>query len=1024
MSKCLFLVFNCLIGFHCISQVRSQVYFEHYSQNKGLSQGSGYTAVQFDDFMWFGTQDGLNRFDGYDFKVYKSGNINASFIQTLLNDKKGHLWVGTSKGLNIYNPKKDTFQKFSQFSGQSSLPDNASVRLLMMDQFLNIWILTDEKGAFYYNSGSKVIKNYPDFSNKLIDITEGKDGSIFVATDNDVFKLDEDRQKFSALKLREVLKLPKKTIFRSVLADADKKIWIGTYEYGLYLLDNKNNKLAIQRHFTKGDPPENLSSNEITRMMQDSKGRIWIGTRTGGISLYNPSDQKFTHVVHHENQHLGISGNYVLSFSEDRQNNIWVGLSGSGFDKYDPRKYQFGLIRKDEKSPGNSLSDNMVFKIYGHNSLLYFGTQSGGLVRFDPLKNQYKTYKSDPDNEASLLHNEVYDISADKQGNLWLALGKGLCKFDPETQKFESFFREGQEELVYMYAVKTLKNNELWTGGQRGLFRFDLPQKKWKTWDNIPAVKAISKYVIRLIYEDSGGDIWLGTIGHGLLKFSPKTQKITRFDKAGQIDCSNIRAVFEDSHSFWIGSDCGAFEIRKANNKVLKHISDANGLPNNVVYSILKDPKGRLWFSTNDGLTTVNLSKNSFKNYNATDGLQANEFNTNCAFMTNDGMMYFGGVNGISYFKPESLASNSFVAPVRITGIKVMDQVYSDTLAIPYVQRINLPYDQNFIEFDFSIFNFSNSERNSYRYKLAGLEGKWVNAGKRRSANYTNLPPGDYTFMVKGSNNDGIENPAEAKISVHIHPPFWKTYWFISLLVLLFFGLVYLIYKNKINEIRKEERQRAEIKRIRTEAEMAILRAQISPDFIFNSLNAIEAYTLTNRRREASHYLQIFSKLLRQVLENSRQELVTVEEDIQALKLFVELEEERYDHVFKTEFDVDPSLIVNKNQIPPLLLQPFVENAILENLGSREEKGGILKIILKAEKPFLKVTIEDHVEGNCSAENTSERKVDLRSKSIYLTLKRIESLGNLYDNSTSSKITESEYGTRVELLLPLLDNMR
>ncbi|WP_221394575.1 two-component regulator propeller domain-containing protein [Dyadobacter sp. NIV53] len=1017
MAQRLLLAITCLIGLSCLAQNTDQIYFEHYSQDRGLSQGSGYTSVQFDGFMWFGTQDGLNRFDGYDFKVYKTGQTNSNFIQTLLDDKKGHLWVGTIKGLNIYNSEKDSFKGFHQFLGKDHLLQSVSVKLLMMDKLMNIWILTDENGAFYFETANKAIRHYPIFSNRLIDITEGKDGSVFVATDDDIFKLDGSRQKFVPLKMNEVLGLSKKTIFRTVLADTQNQIWAGTYEDGLFLLENRSGNLILQKHFTKGSRPYNLSGNEITRVMEDSKGRIWIGTRTGGISVYHPADQNFIHVLHQETEPLSLSDDYILSFYEDRQNNVWIGVSGRGFEKYDPRKYQFGLIRKNEDKPDQSLSDNMVFKIYGHKNYLYFGTQSGGLTRFDPVLNQFKIYKSNPGNIKSLLHNEVYDISADKTGDLWLALGKGLCRFDPETQHFKSLFREGQQELVYLYAVQALNNDEIWTGGQRGLFRFDSRTEQWKNWNDQPEIKAISGYVIRLIYEDSEGDIWFGTIGHGLLKYSAKTKKIIRFNKTSEIDCPNIRAVYEDRHTFWIGTDCGVYELDKRTNAVVRQFSETSGLPNNVVYTVLKDKKGIYWFSTNKGLTAFDAAKKTFKNYDASDGLQSNEFNTNCSFMADDGTLYFGGVNGISFFRPDRLTSNQFAGPVRITNIKVMDQAYIDSIAVPYLKAISLPYDQNYISFEFSALNFSNSERNSYKYQMQGLTKRWIDAGNRRTANYTNLPPGDYTFRVKGSNNDGIENPQEAAIKIHIHPPFWKATWFITLLFLLFLGILYFIYKYKIALIRKEEQQKAEIKQIRTEAEAAILRANINPDFVFDGLNTIETYVLTNRRREATNFIQVFSKLIRKVVENSRQELVCVEDELTALKLFVQLEEERYNYIFRTEFDIDAALLENKNQIPPLLVQPFVENAIAYGSVEMVQKQSLLKIIMKCEKPLLKVIIE-----HSGIEKEEPKKMNGNSvykNPIDITLKRITALGNLYESKTSYKITDNDMGTRVELFLPL-----
>ncbi|MCE7040133.1 sensor histidine kinase [Dyadobacter sp. CY312] len=812
MNRFIWIVLNLLPFFsfgqqahQTVGSSTSQLVFEHYSQGDGLSQGSGYASAHFDGFMWLGTQDGLNRFDQNEFKVYKDGALNSNYIQTLLNDQQGHLWIGTSRGLAICNQSTFRIQKFSDFFGKTSPLDYASVRQLYRCRDGSVWILTDGNGLHRYNPKGKSTESFPHFSNKLSDITEGKGGEIYIATDDDVFRFESKTRRFSSLHIKSTSWFPESSTIRAVLATEGNRLWVGTYEHGLYLCTQVAGSLSLVSHFQEGSAETDISSNEITRLMQDSKGKVWVGTRTGGVSLYSPVNKGFLHLTHTGENPNSLAENYVLSFAEDVQNNIWVGLSGGGFDKFDPGRYQFGLIRKNDAKPTASLSDNMVFKIYGFGNYLYFGTQTGGLTRYDPVSKVFKVYKNEPGNPGSLPHNEVYDITSDESGKLWLALGKGLCRFDPVTQRFESFFQSRESGSVYLYASQVIKSrNEVWAGGQRGLNRFDIQTKKWLSWDDLPAMKPISKYVIRLIYEDSESNIWLGTTGQGLFRYSFKTGILTHVNKAFGLDCANIRSIFEDDSSFWIGTDCGVY-VFDQKLKLKDRLDSRDGLPNNVVYGILKSADGHYWLSTNEGITYWSSSERICKTFRISDGLQSNEFNTNCMYKAQDGTMYFGGVNGISYFKPRALQPNTFVPPVRITKITVQDSVFA-----PEVREMNLFHHQNFINFEFVALNFSDHQKNEYRYRMEGIDAKWINAGTKRAANYTNLPPGNYVFRVTGSNNDGLWNKEGAMVKIYIQPPWWGTGWFRLSLILLLISGIYGLLRYRLT-IRLRQRE-AEIK--------------------------------------------------------------------------------------------------------------------------------------------------------------------------------------------------------------------
>ncbi|GAB3510824.1 hypothetical protein GCM10027341_49690 [Spirosoma knui] len=786
-------------------------YFEHYTQSNGLSQGSGYAITSFDGFRWFATQDGLNRFDGYDFTVFRADrarSVNANFIQALLADRSGRLWVGTTRGLNLYMTRPGSpiqFDTFSQVFKSNHLIDTTSIEKLLEDKTGTIWIITDEKGLYRFDPRTNQIKTYLPEQNTLADFALAPDGTVWIASDREVYYFDAIQDRLRPVGIKNTYRLPAGTILRALVVDAAGRLWIGTYGTGIYVVD-KPLQPDVIRQYTAGKTSQHLSSNEVVCFLRDRAGKIWIGTRTGGISVYNPTQQSFTHVRHSDNNPQSLGENYVLSFYEDEQSIVWVGLSGGGIDKYDPRKYSFHRLQHDDDQPQTSLVDNMVFALLEYDTDLYIGTQTGGLSRYQLNTRKLKTFLPDPANSNSLLHGQVYDLSADSSGQIWLATGKGLCAYTPRDQSFRAYPDDTSGGLMYLYAVQALRNQaEVWTGGDRGLARFDKQTRRWKTWGDIPALAAISRYVIRLIHEDRQGYIWLGTFGHGLIRYDPATKMVAAVGAGNGLPCTNIFGLLEDGPLLWVGTDCGLFSVDKATLAIRQHVSTRQGkaafrLPNDVIYGILKDNQGLLWLSSNKGLTCFSPAKGVIKNYDINNGLPSNEFNANCAYKRADGTLFFGGVKGISYFRPEELQQNRFRPPVCITNVTVLDSTYA-----PSQQRLTLGYEQNFIHIQFTALNFSNTEQNRYLYRLEGIDEAWVDAQDRHAANYTKLPPGNYVFRVKGSNDDGVWNEQGASMAIIIKPPFWGAWWFRLVLIALLIGGLYGVYKYRVHRLKLDQ---------------------------------------------------------------------------------------------------------------------------------------------------------------------------------------------------------------------------
>ncbi len=1021
-------------------------FFDHYAIEQGLSQGSGYTIGQHDGFIWIGTQDGLNRFDGHNFKVYRTGtshSIRDNFIQCLLTDQQRQFWVGTVKGIDIYDASRDQFCSFSKQFGLAHKVNDLSIKKLLLDRQGCVWIMTDEQGIYRFNPVTKQMQTFLDQHNNLMDFTMADDGTVWIVADDETYYYHPKAGRLIPIYLRKTLHLPVSTIFRAIVGDAAGNLWIGTYEDGIYVVRPSGTANICQPsatvHYQSKNDSRKVGINQITCLFRDRLNQIWIGSRTEGISLYRPQSHDFIRIRHNEKMARSLAANYVISFFADQQYNIWVGLSGGGVDKFDPRNAPFHLIQRNTDDPANSLPDNMVFKLFGLDRHLYIGTQSGGLARYTLATGVIKTFQSDPATPNRLPNSQVYDIDADSARNVWLATGGGLIRFAPKTDAFTSFPQTNQKTLLYLYALKVLTSQqEIWTGGQRGLYRFDLRTKSWLSWDDRPSIKAISGYVIRLIYEDSQQNIWLGTLGHGLLRYTPKTRRIRVFDQQSGFPCNNIRSLRESNGTLWIGTDCGLSSIDLTTQEVGALYTTNDGLPNNVIYGILIDKRGYLWLSSNKGVTRFLPATRSVKQYDSKNGLQSDEFNTNCTYQMADGTFFFGGVKGISYFNVNELKTNSFVPPIKLTQLKIQDSLYNSQRS-----DVALSHTQNFIDFRFAALNFSNSDKNTYRFQLEGINTDWINAGTYAQATYTNLPPGQYVFRVKGSNDDGIENPQAASIQIQIEPAYYQTWWFTSLLVLLASGLLLLTYRSHTSyqlvsaKLDREEairyQKESELKeqagafRLKlAETEMAALRSQMNPHFIFNCLNSIQFFTVQNDAEKASDYLTKFARLIRLVLENSKSERVTLANELETLRLYIEMEAMRFPDKLRYQTLLADDVDTDSIQIPPLLLQPFVENAIWHGLMHKDEGGTVRVAVTQPRQDHLHIDItDDGIGRQQAAEYKSKSATKQKSFGMKLTADRIAMINQFYQTETRIDIVDltddqgRPTGTTVHIDIPI-----
>lgn len=780
------------------------LFFEHFSLEDGLSQGSVYAIDQFDGYMWFGTQDGLNRFDGHEFKVLKTNlslpvdeRLKSNWVQALSPDHHHKLWVGTVKGLSIYDPRKENFQSFKAFSGRPHLVDSVSIEKLMKGKDGNMWIMTEEYGVFRYDPGQNEIHSYLSGNLSTYNFACSSDGTVWVSTYNQLYRFDSKTDAMVPFEIKSKIFVQKDSpfMFQDIYADSKGNVWVGTFHRGLLLIK------AGRRGFEVSHLLQDLRS-EIRGIAEDPQGRIWVGAKNEKMYLIDPVSMGTETIERADLNGNALLRGFVLRIFTDNQGIVWFGMNDSGISKFDPQKSRISLIGRASSLPRTS-----VFALQPKGEDLFMGLGSE-VIAFNRKTKQIRRARHQT---LPGLNFEIYDITLDNQQNLWVTTAdKGLYKLVGWSSVLNINFTDQGNKLYYLYAGRFLKGGRgLWIGGHNSLRRYDTHKNVWLDWAELPALKPFINYTIRFIKEDKAGNLWIGTLGHGLIYYHVTTQKLKVFDSSNGLSCNNIRYFSEVGENHYIGTDCGMYELNMSTMSIGKHFSESSSkpfqLPNNVIYAILPDKRGHLWISSNKGITKFSLSHGVIKTFDVLDGLQSNEFNTGAAYLDGDGTMYFGGVRGVNYFHPDDLRTNDYVPPVKITSIQVMDSSYA-----PYLTHLTLPHRQNFISFGFVALNFSSSSKNQYRYILEEVDSKWIHAGTRRTANYTNLPPGNYVFRVIGSNNDGVWNEKGATVKITILPPWWATWWFRTLLILLFAGGVYGLFRYRFaQQLRQRE---AEIK--------------------------------------------------------------------------------------------------------------------------------------------------------------------------------------------------------------------
>jgi PAS domain S-box-containing protein len=836
------LLLICLGFFPVLYSQGTNLQFQRFTIEQGLAQNSVFCILQDQKgFMWFGTEQGLNRFDGYTFVVHKfqydnPNRLSNSYVLSFHEDSPGIFWIGTNGGgLNRFDPENE---EFSHFLVDPESIDSLSniINVVFEDHLKELWIGTGGGGLKKFDRKSKTFTGFPVNSqdpnllkqNTINAIREDHSGVLWVGTDGGLKQLNRVTNQIDPVGLDD-----KKVL--TLFEDNSRQFWVGT-DNGFYRFKPSTREWV---HFQVPASEKNFySANQVKTFYEDRSGIFWIGTEYG-LYTFDRQDKTYHSFYADLNNPHGLSGNRVGAIYEDRSGALWIGIKAGGLHKLNRTEQSFTYYYRDPKNP-DSLIMRGVFAIYeDREGVLWVGTYGEGLIAFNRKTGEFTNYRNHPGNPNSLSDNRIWALYEDSQGMLWIGTaGQGLNRFNRKTGRFIRFYHQPQNpnslSSDLISCIIEDREQNLWIATNGGLDKLDPHRNHFTRYQSRPNhPDTLGHNNVYVLIEDRKGILWIGTKG-GLSRLDPKNNTFTTYRLFSQY--SNIRtrvqpeifSLWEDRRGvLWIGTTSGLHKFHREN-RTFSLYTEKDGLPNDVINGILEDEQGNLWLSTNKGVSKFNPVIGKFKNYGVEDGLQDYEFGGGSYFKSRSGELFFGGLKGFNAFFPGSIKDNPYIPPVVITDFKIFNQsvpigkafkghVILET-SITEMDAIQLSYRHHTFSFEYAALNYIHSEKNEYAYMMEGIEDSWNYVGQRRFVTYANLAPGDYTFKVKASNNHGAWNEKGVSLKITVLPPFWETWWFRISVVFLILALVFVVFRVRTRLILKRNRELEETVARRTTA--------------------------------------------------------------------------------------------------------------------------------------------------------------------------------------------------------------
>jgi ligand-binding sensor domain-containing protein len=896
-----------------------QIRFDQMSIEEGLSSNSIYTIFQ-DSYgvIWVGTLDGLNRYDGYEIKVFKHDNLKKRSLSNnrttqIYEDRRHQLWLYDefSSIMTRYIRDKDEFSSY------------------YLDKIVGADLRTLD--SLYENDEGKLcIRSIDGY---YLQFNEGEDNFEFIKSD--------------------------------------------TIRMLAWQRENKWTRLlkAFNRYLVNSKSTFDSNTIGIRKIIKDSQGRCWIATRYDGLySAIENNEFEFVSHRHTTEKDKYINSEDIHDIYEDRSSVVWIGTKNSGLYRYSRHKYKFDQISDLQSSSGALHLGTLRAITQDARKNIWIGTNDQGLIRIDPSGKTGKLYKPRPGDPTSVGHRFIRALWTDEKQNVWIGHYNGFSRYRPDTDNFVQYFpRSESKEEIRVYDFKKGEGNKIWMAGWDVILRFDRETKQYDIISRSDSRELkFSNDNIRDLELDDEGQLEMAVGEKGISLYDKvKNQFITvRYipSSAKGLPSNNIFDVFKDGQgNVWLATADGLCHL-DPERLTCETFTTNEGLPSNLVYGILEDKKGNLWFSTTKGISKFDVLHNVFRNYSVSDGLQSNEFTENAFYQNGDGVMFFGGINGLNFFHPDSVVDNPYTPQVAITRLKVFDQPLSEVAVFSETdlneklkdqKTIVLTPDQRSVSFEFVAYHYVNPQKNRYAFMLEGFDESWTYRDANvRFANYTNLEPGKYVFRIRASNSDGIWSD-DTRLIIVIEQPFYTSQWFVITGTILLTTLGVFLYRWRIATVKRQQSKKS----IQLESELNFLKSQVNPHFLFNTLNNIYALCQVNSRNAAPMVGKI-SEMMRYMIYDCTSDLVPLQKELDYLNNYIDLNQLKSNRKLNASIEV----IGNPDglKIAPLLLINFLENSFKH--GDLNQNGdGFIKVRLAIQGLGLSFSVSNSFRDSPTA---------------------------------------------------------
>ena len=995
-------------------------------------------------FMWFGSYAGLYLFDGYKLTHFKNKpndplSISDNKITKILEDSKGNLWVGTQNGINYFDIKNRTFKRFND-----KLKDGIGVVGVG-----SINICTDKKiwvgmldGLYWsdstYQKFNKYNLNKPNIN---VGLKEFSATGIYMITELGLIYKDYNLVSFNIIPLTGVKDFDVDAQIGLLQKDDYGILWIGTNK-GLFYINTINNNPthAIEQPLFKNE--------SIRLMVKKSTNELWIDTKTG-LYLFNIKTAKIQKYTYNSLLPNGYPKNKIYNALYSSNNILWTQIYGK------KELYTVDINKNQFQNIPIPLMDNIpdvayLNEMFEYSPDILFVRQKIGTGLLNIATGKISPFFYYPDYNLKGWKGDVTCFFEENGNKLWIGTFGGVFLFDRKTKNFINLetqmkaFHIFREEPIHKIH-KDMKGN-LWVlTWWNGVFKVDFKNKTIKGYFQTKEEKIRLLGLTRSLLESQKGQIWIGTRG-GLCKYMPEADTFKIYgnvlnDSTSMSENTGFTIYEDENENIWVGTYGGGLNKLDIKTGKFKHYTTENGLIDNNVFAILPDKKGNFWLCTFIGISVFNRTTETFQNFNYKNGLFNSGFS---AFLYGKGRysdrFFFGGNDGIDFFYPDSIRLSTVNPHIYITDFKLFNKtvpilrgekdskIFYLNEDISFTKHLTLEYQQNVIGFEYAALDYSAPKNIQYAYQLEGFDTSWQYVGNQRSATFTNLNPGNYTFRVKATNGDGAWGTQQASIQIAVLAPWWRTWWFRSLVFLTILGMAYAFYKYRIHQIKERETLKTALNQRIAEVEMEALRSQMSPHFIFNCLSAITRFILNHENEAATLYLTKFSRLVRLVLNHSQMETIPLSKELEAIQLYLEMEALRFHDKFKYALQVDAKLDTHNIHIPPMLIQPYIENAVWHGLLPKKSDDKHLTIDMTTGSESLTITIEDNGIGRQkAAENKSKTALtdEYKSFGMALTEERLGMINKMKIGSAHVQIIDLKNenteaaGTRVILTIPI-----